>query len=67
MARTSASSLLLTALVAPQPPRYTTPYTLTVTDLDGRQVSIAKEPKSIILKDGRDIMTLALLVRDNPF
>ncbi|STS80885.1 Solute-binding periplasmic protein of iron/siderophore ABC transporter [Klebsiella pneumoniae] len=33
----------------------------TVTDLDGRQVTLAKEPQRIILQDGRDIMTLALL------
>ncbi|TNC53282.1 ABC transporter substrate-binding protein, partial [Klebsiella quasipneumoniae] len=38
-----------------------------VTDLDGRQVTLAKEPQRIILQDGRDIMTLALLDRDNPF
>ena len=67
MARKSVRSLLLTALIATPFFSYATQYPLTVTDLDGRQVTLAKEPQRIILQDGRDIMTLALLDRDNPF
>ncbi|QKJ85162.1 ABC transporter substrate-binding protein [Paramixta manurensis] len=40
---------------------------LTVTDRDNRSVTIEKEPQHIILQDGRDILSLALLDRDNPF
>lgn len=67
MARKSVRSLLLTALLATPLLSYATQYPLTITDLDGRQVTLAKEPQRIILQDGRDIMTLALLDRDNPF
>lgn len=59
MARKSVRSLLLTALLATPLLSYATQYPLTVTDLDGRQVTLAKEPQRIILQDGRDIMTLA--------
>ncbi|MGR5943899.1 ABC transporter substrate-binding protein [Enterobacter sp. C4G1] len=38
-----------------------------VKDLDNRSVTIEHEPQRIILQDGRDIFTLALLERDNPF
>lgn len=40
---------------------------VTVKDIDNRTVTIAQEPQRIILQDGRDILTLALLERDNPF
>ncbi|EPK7359405.1 ABC transporter substrate-binding protein [Kluyvera ascorbata] len=40
---------------------------VTVTDLDNRTVTIAQEPQRIILQDGRDILTLAVLERENPF
>lgn len=40
---------------------------VTVKDLDNRSVTIEHEPQRIILQDGRDIFTLALLERDNPF
>ncbi|AJA71206.1 MULTISPECIES: ABC transporter substrate-binding protein [Pantoea] len=44
-----------------------TTYPLTITDLDGQQHTFSKEPRHIILQDGRDVLTLALLDRDNPF
>ncbi len=44
MARKSVRSLLLTALLATPLLSYATQYPLTVTDLDGRQVTLAKEP-----------------------
>ncbi|WP_432700860.1 ABC transporter substrate-binding protein [Kluyvera cryocrescens] len=40
---------------------------VTVTDLDNRTVTITQEPQRIILQDGRDILTLAVLERENPF
>lgn len=44
-----------------------TTYPLMVKDLAQQTVVINKEPKRIILQDGRDILTLALLDRENPF
>lgn len=40
---------------------------VTVKDLDNRTVTINQEPQRIILQDGRDILTLAVLERENPF
>ncbi|WP_370972954.1 ABC transporter substrate-binding protein [Enterobacter wuhouensis] len=40
---------------------------VTVKDLDNRTVTIEHAPTRIILQDGRDIFTLALLERENPF
>ena len=40
---------------------------VTVNDIDNRTVTIPQEPKRIILQDGRDILTLAMLERDDPF
>jgi len=56
-----AACLLLPALAA------ATTYPLTITDMDNRKVTIEKEPQRIILQDGRDILALALLDRDDPF
>ncbi|GAB7214566.1 hypothetical protein OS42_11770 [Dickeya oryzae] len=44
-----------------------TQYPLTVTDIDGQHVTINQEPQRVVLQDGRDIMSMALLDRDNPF
>ncbi|MGP3593890.1 ABC transporter substrate-binding protein [Vagococcus sp. WN89Y] len=44
-----------------------TQYPLSITDFAGRQVTVEHEPQRIILQDGRDIMAMALLDRDNPF
>lgn len=44
-----------------------TSYPLTVTDLSGQSVTLSKEPKHIVVQDGRDILSLALLDRENPF
>lgn len=67
MAIKSVSSLILTALISAPLSGYATQYPLTVTDLDGRSITLQHEPQRIILQDGRDIMALALLDRDNPF
>ncbi|WP_407704537.1 ABC transporter substrate-binding protein [Winslowiella arboricola] len=42
-------------------------YPLTLTDSDGKQVTLKQEPKRLVVQDGRDILSLALLDRDNPF
>ena len=54
--------LLLTACVA-----HAATYPMTVTDLAGRQVTLPHEPQRIVLQDGRDLFSLALLDRENPF
>lgn len=46
---------------------FATTYPLTVTDLSGQKVTLAHEPKRIVIQDGRDILSLALLDRNNPF
>lgn len=46
---------------------HATDYPLTVTDLAGRQVTIEHEPKRVVLQDGRDLFSLALLDREDPF
>ncbi|MDX5629571.1 MULTISPECIES: ABC transporter substrate-binding protein [unclassified Brenneria] len=58
--------LLTTALLSPFA-SYATQYPLTITDIDGQSIEIKKEPQRIVLQDGRDIMALALLDRENPF
>lgn len=44
-----------------------TTYPLTLTDTSGQSVTIKQEPKRIVVQDGRDILTLALLDRADPF
>ncbi|MFP1770907.1 ABC transporter substrate-binding protein [Lonsdalea quercina] len=46
---------------------HATQYPVTVTDLDGQNVTLKQEPRRIVLQDGRDIMALALLDREDPF
>lgn len=58
---TAALCLLLSAAA------HATDYPLTVTDLAGRQVTIEHEPQRIVLQDGRDLFSLALLDREDPF
>lgn len=54
-------------LLAGQSQVFATTYPVTVTDVANRQVEIPHEPKRIVLQDGRDLFTLALLDRDDPF
>ncbi|SEG30339.1 ABC transporter substrate-binding protein [Marinobacterium lutimaris] len=44
-----------------------TEYPVTLTDLAGREVTLPAEPERIILQDGRDLMSLAVLDRESPF
>lgn len=60
------SLLLSAALIAPIT-SHATQYPITITDIDGQSIEIKKEPQRIVLQDGRDIMALALLDRENPF
>jgi iron complex transport system substrate-binding protein len=48
-------------------PAGATAYPWTGTDLAGRSVTLAHEPGRVVIQDGRDILTLALLDRSNPF
>ncbi|GLQ16066.1 ABC transporter substrate-binding protein [Maritalea porphyrae] len=41
--------------------------TITVTDIAGRSVQVEKDPKRIVLGEGRMIYSLALLDKENPF
>jgi iron complex transport system substrate-binding protein len=64
----SPVSRLLCALALALPlSGFATPYPLTLTDMDGRKVTLTHEPEHVILQDGRDILTLALLDREDPF
>jgi len=64
--KTLLAASLATLLAAPAL-SYASQYPLTVTDLDGKSVTLQHEPQRIILQDGRDLMTLALLDRQDPF
>lgn len=57
----------LTALMALSSSVFATTYPVTLTDSDGKQVTLKQEPQRVVLQDGRDILTLALLDRDDPF
>ncbi|WP_428945995.1 ABC transporter substrate-binding protein [Pantoea sp. FN060301] len=57
----------LTTLLAISSSALATTYPVTLTDLEGQQITLKKEPQRIVLQDGRDILALALLDRDNPF
>ena len=60
-------SLSLAALLTSSWSLFASVYPLTLTDMDGRQVEFKQEPQRIVLQDGRDILMLALLDRDDPF
>ncbi len=48
-------------------PAFATQYPVTVTDTAGRKVTIDEEPQRVVIQDGRDILTMALLDRQDPF
>ncbi|WP_426762662.1 ABC transporter substrate-binding protein [Hafnia paralvei] len=59
--------LALVCMLALSVPAIATTYPLTVTDTSGQTLTLKHEPKRIVVQDGRDIMTLALLDRADPF
>ncbi|MCL2892683.1 ABC transporter substrate-binding protein [Brenneria tiliae] len=67
MLKKTLFGLLLTASLTAPFAGHATQYPLTVTDIDGQEIEIKQEPQRIVLQDGRDIMALALLDRENPF
>ncbi|ACZ77909.1 ABC transporter substrate-binding protein [Dickeya parazeae] len=67
MLKKSWRSLLLATTLTTSFASLATQYPLTVTDIDGQHVTINQEPQRVVLQDGRDIMSMALLDRDNPF
>jgi iron complex transport system substrate-binding protein len=46
---------------------FATDYPVQLTDVAGHTVSIEKKPERIILQDGRDMLTMSLLDRANPY
>lgn len=65
--RLQPSQLLLATALTVSFSSYATQYPLTLTDISGQQITIQQEPRRVVLQDGRDILALALLDRDNPF
>lgn len=55
------------ALMACAVPAFATSFPVTLTDSDGQQVTLSHQPQRVVLQDGRDILALALLDRDDPF
>ncbi len=55
------------AAVLAAPLAFATTYPVTLTDVDGQSIVLPREPKHVVLQDGRDILTLALLDRQDPF
>ncbi|EXU73607.1 ABC transporter substrate-binding protein [Erwinia mallotivora] len=58
---------LLSALLAVSTSCAATTWPLEITDMDNQKITLSHEPQHIILQDGRDILALALLDRENPF
>jgi iron complex transport system substrate-binding protein len=56
------AALLLSPLLA-----FAQSWPVTVKDIDNRTVTLPQEPQRIILQDGRDILTLAMLEPKDPF
>lgn len=59
--------LMLAAGLAASAGAAATTWPLQITDMDNQQITLAKEPQHVILQDGRDILALALLDREDPF
>lgn len=67
MLKNTARVLSVAGLMATTFASFATTYPLNVTDLDGQKLTFAKAPQRIILQDGRDILSLAVLDKANPF
>lgn len=66
MMKKTVLALSVVSVLAPMTALATT-YPVTITDMDGRSVTINKEPQRLILQDGRTVLSLALLDRQDPF
>lgn len=60
-------ALAAAGLMAASFASFATTYPLTVTDLSGQKITIDKEPQRVIVQDGRDMLSLALLDKSDPF
>lgn len=67
MLKNTARVLSVAGLMATSFVSFATTYPLNVTDLDGQKLTFTKAPQRIILQDGRDILSLAVLDKANPF
>jgi len=67
MLKNTVRVLSVAGLLATSFASFATTYPLNVTDLDGQKLTFDKAPQRIILQDGRDILSLAVLDKANPF
>jgi len=67
MLKNTARVLSVAGLMAASFASFATTYPLTVTDISGQKITLNKEPERIIVQDGRDILSLAVLDKSNPF
>ncbi len=67
MLKKTTRVLSVAGLMAASFATFATTYPLTVTDLAGQKLTINKEPERIIIQDGRDILSLAVLDKSDPF
>lgn len=67
MLKNTARVLSVAGLMVTTFASFATTYPLNVTDLDGQKLTFTKAPQRIILQDGRDILSLAVLDKANPF
>ncbi|MDR3433962.1 MAG: ABC transporter substrate-binding protein [Rouxiella aceris] len=67
MLKNTARVLAVAGLLATSFASLATHYPLTVTDIAGQKITFDKEPQRLIMQDGRDILSLAVLDKNDPF
>ncbi|NMP26250.1 ABC transporter substrate-binding protein [Rahnella sp. SAP-1] len=67
MLKNTARVLAVAGLLATSFASLATNYPLTVTDIAGQKITFNKEPQRLIMQDGRDILSLAVLDKNDPF
>ena len=60
-------TLAVAGLLASSFAAFATTYPLTVTDISGQKITFQSEPQRVIVQDGRDMLSLAVLDKSNPF
>lgn len=60
-------ALAVAGLLASSFAAFATTYPLTVTDISGQKITFQSEPQRVIVQDGRDMLSLAVLDKSNPF